>query len=88
MNFKLTSIIGTRPQFIKASTVSRRLKGTSIQETILHTGQHYDEYMSDVFFKEMKLDTPKYVLNINNMSHGAMVGRMVESSHFAEEGSF
>jgi len=76
---KLISIVGARPQFIKAATISRELtKYSDVQEILVHTGQHYDENMSTVFFKEMQIPRPKYNLEVNNMSHGAMTGRMME----------
>ena len=71
---KLLTIIGARPQFIKASAISHaidkynrnHLKADfSIDEVIIHTGQHYDTNMSDVFFKEMSIPKPDYFLNIN-----------------------
>ncbi len=68
---KLTTIIGARPQFIKAATVSRALVRAGISEIIVHTGQHFDANMSDVFFKEMDIPKPHYHLGINNLGHGA-----------------
>lgn len=76
---KIVTIIGARPQFIKAAVVSRAIKKNSdIEEIIVHTGQHYDANMSDVFFSEMGIPHPNYNLNINALSHGAMTGRMME----------
>lgn len=75
---KVLTIIGARPQFIKAATVSRVLGQRAIQEVIVHTGQHFDQNMSDVFFQEMDIPTPDYFLNINGLSHGAMTGQMLE----------
>jgi UDP-GlcNAc3NAcA epimerase len=78
---KVLTVVGARPQFIKAAIVSKRIKEESedIDEIILHTGQHYDENMSHVFFDQMGLVKPKYNLQIGNLSHGAMTGRMLES---------
>ncbi|MGN6296370.1 MAG: non-hydrolyzing UDP-N-acetylglucosamine 2-epimerase [Ginsengibacter sp.] len=78
---KVLTIVGARPQFIKAAIVSKKIKEESenIDEIILHTGQHYDENMSHVFFDQMGLVKPKYNLQIGNLSHGAMTGRMLES---------
>ncbi len=77
---KIVTIIGARPQFIKAGTFSREvLKHNVIEEIIVHTGQHFDENMSDVFFNQMKIPRPKYNLNINGKSHGAMTGQMIEA---------
>lgn len=76
---KILTIVGARPQFIKAATVSRAFaKKDSIKEIIIHTGQHFDKNMSDIFFTEMDIPRPNYNLNINSLSHGAMTGRMLE----------
>lgn len=76
---KIVTIVGARPQFVKAAALSREFKNHSnIEEVILHTGQHFDKNMSDVFFEEMQIPKPKYNLNINSLSHGAMTGRMLE----------
>jgi len=75
----ILTIVGARPQFIKAAVVSRALRQfTEIKEIIVHTGQHFDANMSDIFFKEMELKTPDYNLNISELNHGAMTGRMLE----------
>ena len=76
---KVLTIVGARPQFIKAGTVSRVIsKYREIQEVIVHTGQHYDSNMSDIFFKEMKIPKPDYFLGVGGNSHGAMTGQMIE----------
>lgn len=76
---KIVTILGARPQFIKAGSVSREiLKHKEIQEVIVHTGQHYDANMSDIFFDEMKIPKPDYFLGIGGKSHGAMTGQMIE----------
>jgi len=76
---KIATIIGARPQFVKAAVVSNLLKAQSnVDEIIIHTGQHFDKKMSDVFFKQMNIPQPDYFLNINCLSHGAMTGRMIE----------
>ncbi len=75
---KLITIIGARPQFIKAAAVSRAIQNSGIHEIIVHTGQHFDKNMSEVFFSEMEIPRPDYNLNINSLSHGAMTGRMLE----------
>ena len=76
---KIVTILGARPQFIKAGTVSREIsRHTEIKEIIVHTGQHFDKNMSDVFFEEMKIPKPDYNLNINGLGHGAMTGQMLE----------
>ncbi len=77
---KILTIIGARPQFIKAAAVSRMFsQHLNINEIILHTGQHYDKNMSDIFFDEMNIPRPNYHLEINTLSHGAMTGRMMEA---------
>jgi len=76
---RILTIVGARPQFVKAAALSRELKKhSSIEEIIVHTGQHFDANMSDVFFEEMQIPKPKYNLNINSVGHGAMTGRMLE----------
>ncbi len=76
---KILTILGARPQFVKAGTVSREIaKYDYIEEIIVHTGQHYDANMSDIFFDEMKIPKPHYSLNINGLGHGAMTGQMLE----------
>lgn len=76
---KIVTILGARPQFIKAGSVSREIaKYDDVQEVIVHTGQHYDANMSDVFFDEMKIPKPNYFLGVGGKSHGAMTGQMIE----------
>jgi UDP-GlcNAc3NAcA epimerase len=76
---KIVTIVGARPQFVKAAAVSRALVMRSeVEEVIVHTGQHHDASMSDIFFEEMKIPKPKYNLGISSLSHGAMTGRMLE----------
>lgn len=76
---KILTIVGARPQFVKAAAISREIaKHSDIEEIIVHTGQHFDKNMSDVFFNEMQIPKPKYNLDINSLSHGAMTGRMLE----------
>lgn len=76
---KIVTIIGARPQFIKAASLSREInKFNGVEEVVVHTGQHFDSNMSDVFFNEMQIPKPKYNLEINNLGHGAMTGRMLE----------
>jgi len=75
---KIVTVLGARPQFIKSAPVSRELKKSGIKEILVHTGQHFDQNMSDVFFKQMNIPKPDYFLNINNLRHGAMTGQMLE----------
>ncbi len=77
---KILTVLGARPQFIKAACVSRAISTKAgIQEVIVHTGQHFDENMSDVFFMEMGIPKPNYNLGISALSHGAMTGKMLAS---------
>ena len=86
LKMKITTIIGARPQFIKVAPVSRAIAehnrltphSSPLTEIIIHTGQHFDADMSDVFFKELNIPKPDYNLGINSASHGAMTGRMLE----------
>lgn len=72
-------IVGNRPQFIKLALLYQAIaKYTPFQQKILHTGQHYDKLMSDVFFKELKIPPPDYQLKVNRLSHHAQIGRMTE----------
>ncbi len=76
---KILTIVGARPQFVKAAVVSRVIRERSgIEELLVHTGQHFDANMSDVFFREMNIPHPAINLDINSMSHGAMTARMME----------
>ncbi|MBP6951623.1 MAG: UDP-N-acetylglucosamine 2-epimerase (non-hydrolyzing) [Alphaproteobacteria bacterium] len=75
---KIFTIIGTRPQFIKAAPVSKAFKSIGIKEFVLHTGQHYDPLMSNIFFEELKLEKPDLNLHINGGNHGQQTGRMLE----------
>ncbi|SHI50037.1 non-hydrolyzing UDP-N-acetylglucosamine 2-epimerase [Pseudozobellia thermophila] len=82
---KIITIVGARPQFVKAAVVSRAIEEfnadngrDNIEELIVHTGQHFDENMSSVFFDQMNIPKPHYNLEINSLSHGAMTGKMLE----------
>ncbi|MFN0730025.1 non-hydrolyzing UDP-N-acetylglucosamine 2-epimerase [Polaribacter gochangensis] len=76
---KIVTILGARPQFVKAAVLSRVIKNHhQIEEVIIHTGQHFDANMSEVFFEEMEIPKPTYNLAINSLSHGAMTGQMLE----------
>ena len=67
---KIITVLGARPQFIKAAVLSRVIKfHNDIEEIIVHTGQHFDANMSKIFFEEMMIPKPKYHLDINKMSH-------------------
>lgn len=76
---KILTVLGARPQFIKASVVSHAFRQSDqLQEVLVHTGQHYDENMSDVFFDELGMSKPNHFLDIHGGGHGAMTGRMLE----------
>lgn len=77
---KVLTVIGARPQFIKASVVSKALSHTGrLEEVLIHTGQHFDANMSDVFFSELSMSAPRYNLGVHGGRHGAMTGQMLEA---------
>lgn len=78
MTSSVLTIVGARPQFIKAAPVSRALKEAGLREILVHTGQHFDASMSDVFFEELEIPAPTHNLEVNSLGHGAMTGRMLE----------
>jgi UDP-GlcNAc3NAcA epimerase len=76
---KIVTVVGARPQFVKAAVVSRAIADhPDLREILLHTGQHFDREMSDIFFEEMGIPEPHYNLGVNSSSHGEMTGRMLE----------
>ncbi len=76
---KIITIVGARPQFIKASMLSRTIaENNNIHEQIIHTGQHYDANMSELFFQQMDIPEPLHNLNIGGSTHGVMTGRQLE----------
>lgn len=78
--FKVVTVVGARPQFVKAAALSPRLLATGIiEESIIHTGQHFDHTMSDVFFEEMNIPSPTINLGIGGGTHGQNTGRMIEA---------
>ena len=75
---KIITVVGARPQFVKASQLSKAFsRHDNLEEIILHTGQHYDHKMSEIFFQELGIKAPSYNLEINNLNHGEMTGRMM-----------
>ena len=80
MSTKIVTVVGARPQFIKAAAVSRVLRRVpSLEEVLVHTGQHYDENMSGIFFRDLEIPSPDYHLEIGSGAQGAQTGRMLES---------
>ncbi|MBI5763723.1 MAG: UDP-N-acetylglucosamine 2-epimerase (non-hydrolyzing) [Planctomycetes bacterium] len=75
--FDILTVVGNRPQFIKMGPLSAELRSRGYREYVVHTGQHFDDNMSDVFFKELDLPTPDINLDISSGSHGEMTGRML-----------
>lgn len=76
---KIVTIVGARPQFVKAAVMSKEIQlSTIFTEVVVHTGQHFDANMSDVFFEDLNIPKPDYTLNIHSLSHAAMTGRMME----------
>lgn len=74
---KIVTVIGTRPQFVKAAVVSKALMSKGISEFLVHTGQHYEYNMSKVFFDDMSMNKPHAFLGISGTSHGSMTGEML-----------
>lgn len=75
---KILTILGARPQFVKASVVSKTIaESAGVSEVVVHTGQHFDGNMSDIFFSELGMGQPKHHLNIHGGGHGEMTGRML-----------
>lgn len=79
MSARVLSIVGARPQFIKAAAVSRALAARGLKEILVHTGQHHDADMSDVFFAELEIPQPDHHLGIAGGGHGEMTGRMLQA---------
>lgn len=76
---KIVTVIGARPQFIKAAAVSHLIRQTQdVVEILVHTGQHYDDNMSDIFFAELQIPRPNYYLGIGSGGHGRQTGQMLE----------
>ena len=75
--FKILSIVGTRPHFVKAAMVSRALHESNLEEVMVHTGQHYDANLSGDFFSELHLPSPKYNLGIGSGPQAWQLGKMI-----------
>ena len=76
---KIANVVGARPQFVKAAVVSRALREAGLLEVLVHTGQHYDPGLSEVFFRELDIPPPDYHLGIGGGTHGENTGRMIEA---------
>ncbi len=79
MTISITTVLGARPQFIKAATVSRALRAFGIRESLVHTGQHYDRSMSEVFFEELGIPAPDRHLGVGSGTHAAQTGAMLQA---------
>ncbi len=76
---QVVTVVGTRPQFVKASEISRAFEAAGVREFLVHTGQHYDDDMSRVFFEQLQLRSPDLNLDIGSGPHGQQTGRMLEA---------
>jgi len=75
---RLLSVVGARPQFVKAAVVSRAIaRAGGLEHKLVHTGQHYDDNMSDIFFRELDIARPDFALGVRSSSHGEMTGLML-----------
>lgn len=79
MTINIASVVGARPQFIKAAPINRAFTRYGIKNSLIHTGQHFDENMSDIFFKQLEIDEPTHNLNIHGGPHGDMTARMLSA---------
>jgi UDP-GlcNAc3NAcA epimerase len=80
MTIKIATVVGARPQFIKAATISRLLRTIpGLEEILIHTGQHYDQNMSEVFFRQLEIPQPDYQLGVGSGTHGAQTARMIDA---------
>lgn len=77
MSGRVATVVGARPQFVKAATVSRAFRRLGVPELLIHTGQHHDANMSDIFFEELEMSPPDLHLGISGGSHGVMTGAMI-----------
>lgn len=85
---KIVTVVGARPQFIKAAVLRHLFESSGIEEILVHTGQHYDHEMSSIFFSELEMRAPEYKLSLEMRTHGAMTGEIlakVEAVLFKEK---
>ncbi|HNV05326.1 MAG TPA: UDP-N-acetylglucosamine 2-epimerase, partial [Petrotogaceae bacterium] len=76
---KVISLVGARPQFVKEAVINWEFRKQGITEILVHSGQHYDYNMSDIFFKSLDIKSPDYNLNVGSATHGQMTGRILEA---------
>ena len=76
---RIVSVVGARPQFVKLAPVHQSLTTRDVDHIIIHTGQHYDEQLSDIFFKELAIPTPAVNLHIGSQTHALQTARMIEA---------
>ncbi len=74
---RIVTVVGARPQFVKAAPVSRALAAAGHEEILIHTGQHYDDAMSAAFFRDLEMDEPALNLEVGGGPHGTMTGEMM-----------
>jgi len=75
---RVLSVVGARPQFVKAALLSEQFAADGVEEIVVHTGQHYDREMSGIFFEEFRLPKPRYELNVGSAGHGVQTGEMLK----------
>ena len=76
---RIVSVVGARPQFVKLAPVHQSLTRRGVDHIIIHTGQHYDEQLSDIFFKELVIPTPDINLHIGSQTHALQTAKMIEA---------
>ena len=77
MKYRIMHIVGNRPQLIKLAPVSREIRKRGHDEIIIHTGQHYDDNMSDIFFRELDISFPKENLNVGSGTHAQIIAKVI-----------
>jgi len=83
---KIITIVGARPQFIKEAVIGKALRIQGVEEILIHTGQHYDSNMSEIFFKQLQMKKPDYNLEIGSGSHAYQTGTaMIRIEEIAEK---
>ena len=82
---KLLSVVGARPNFIKMFPIFKSIEESSHKHVLVHTGQHYDPNLSDIFFREFKFKKPDYNLGVGSASHGKQTGEILERSRVIQD---